>query len=221
MVADLPLVVRRLAAAGKQVILNTNGELLSRDCARALGIGVSIQVVGVSIDGGQASVHRRMRGPRADLRKCIDAATIARSCGTRLKVASVFSSVNLDGIPQLARLVDALAPDVWRIYQYTQRGVGASRSSHYELEAEGFGNALRLAKRLCPTVPIRSSTSDQMDGCFIVSHTGHVLQPKGLSYSNLGSCLHKPIDAIWHDRWTRRLETTLNKKWIGLTVRQT
>ena len=109
-----------LRAAGKRTVLNTNGSLLRRRLDD--GMPMEFDVIGLSLDGSTEAIHREMRGRRADFKAVLDAAQIiASNPRTSLKIATVVSQVNLHDIPALARLVRGIKPDIWRLYQYTER----------------------------------------------------------------------------------------------------
>jgi len=124
-----PLLVREidkyaaiLVDSGKRTVLNTNGALLQRRIDQ--GLTLPFDVVGISIDGSTSEKHREMRGAGADLAEALGSAKlIAQHSGIRLKVATVVSSVNKDDLHRIATLVSMLKADIWRLYQYSPRGV--------------------------------------------------------------------------------------------------
>ena len=113
-----PLLIRKigeyaatLRQRGKSIVLNTNGELLRRRLDQGLSLA-DFAMVGISVEGSTADVHRAMRGEKADLDEVIEAARlVAREPGVRLKLATVVSAVNRDNLPALAAIVRDLAPD--------------------------------------------------------------------------------------------------------------
>ena len=118
-----PLLIRKigeyaatLRRSGKSVVLNTNGELLRRRLDQGLSLA-DFAMVGISVEGSTAEVHRAMRGEKADLDEVIEAARlVTKEPDVRLKLATVVSAVNRDDLPALAATVRDLGPDVWRLY---------------------------------------------------------------------------------------------------------
>jgi len=114
-----PLLLRKIgeyAAAlrrcGKSTVLNTNGELLRRRLDQGLRLA-DFAVVGISVEGSTPDVHRAMRGDKAGFDEVMAAARlVAAEPGVSLKLATVVSGVNRDDLPELARTVRDLAPDV-------------------------------------------------------------------------------------------------------------
>ena len=114
-----PLLLRKigeytstLRQGGKSTVLNTNGELLRRRLDQGLRLA-DFAVVGISVEGSTPEVHREMRRDKADFCKVMDAARlVAKEPGVSLKLATVVSRVNRDDLPELARTVRDLAPDV-------------------------------------------------------------------------------------------------------------
>ena len=87
-------------------------------------------MAGISIDGSTPAMHRAMRGRNADLDEVIEAARlVTKEPGVSLKLATVVSGVNRDDLPALATTVRDLAPDIWRLYQYSSRAIRTSASS--------------------------------------------------------------------------------------------
>jgi len=217
-----PLLIRRigeyaatLRRCGKSVVLNTNGELLRRRLDQGLSLA-DFSMAGISIEGSTAEVHRAMRGEKADFHEVIEAARlIAREPGIRLKLATVVSAVNRDDLPTLAVTVRDLAPDVWRLYQYSSRGdQNVGRERHW-LPDDEFG---RLASRAAAlAVPVRTapSTEAETEGCLIVDPSGNVLEPVGATYVRRGNCLEEPLDRIWADSPARSAIIN-NKRWLSV-----
>jgi MoaA/NifB/PqqE/SkfB family radical SAM enzyme len=124
-----PLLVRKigdyaamLARRGKSTVLNTNGQLLRKRLDQGFRLA-DFTMVGVSIEGSTPAVHRAMRGQHADLDEVIEAARLVnKEPGVSLKLATVVSHINRHDLPSLAETVRDLAPDIWRLYQYSSRG---------------------------------------------------------------------------------------------------
>ena len=124
-----PLLIRKidqyaatLAQCGKSTVLNTNGQLLRTRFDQGLGLA-DFAMVGISIEGSTPAIHRAMRGKNADFDKVIDAARlVTKESHVRLKLATVVSAINRDDLPALATTIRDLAPDIWRLYQYSVRG---------------------------------------------------------------------------------------------------
>ncbi len=215
-----PLLVRKvdeyagiLRSAGKRTVLNTNGAFL----ARRLGQGFSLQhfdVVGLSIDGSTADVHRAMRGPKASLDDVLGAARlVAQQPAIRLKIGTVLSGVNQHDVRGLAELVRGLRPRVWRLYQYSQRGWQNTGQQRHRLTEEDFHQLADLATELASPVPVARSTETQTAGCLIIDPAGTVLLPTGAGYDECGNCLKEPLDDIWA-RIPGPATITANKRWL-------
>lgn len=217
-----PLLVRKvdeyagiLRSAGKRTVLNTNGALL----ARRLELGFSLphfDVVGLSIDGSTTETHQAMRGPKASLDDALSAARLVTQAGIKLKIGTVISRVNQHDLPDLARLVAALRPDVWRLYQYTQRGEQNTGQQRHRLSDGEFHRLADLAGRLAAPVRVAHSSQTQTAGCLIVDPAGTVLRPTDHGYEEFGNCLTEPLDKIWAARIPERSLIKANKKWLTL-----
>ena len=210
----------RLAQQGKSTVLNTNGLLLRQ----RLGDGrpdwklrlADFTMVGISIDGSTPEIHETMRGPAADLKEVFAAATlVAGEPGVGLKIGTVVSSVNKEDLPALARRVQDLGPDIWRLYQYSSR----SDQNHnhgqerHRLADDDFRRLAQQAADLVAPVPTAPSTEAQTEGCLIVDPSGNVLHPTGTGYDEHGNCLKKPLDGIWAEL-PARSTIKENKRWL-------
>jgi MoaA/NifB/PqqE/SkfB family radical SAM enzyme len=199
-----PLLIRRidqyaatLAQRGKSTVLNTNGQLLRRRLDQGFGLG-SFAMVGISIEGSTPGVHRAMRGEKADLDEVIEAARrVSKEPGVSLKLATVVSGVNQENLPALARTVRDLAPDIWRLYQYSSRGDQNVGQQRHWLPEDEFRRLAQTVTELAAPVPTAPSTEAETEGCLIVDPSGNVLQPAGAEYVRRGNCLEEPLDDIW------------------------
>ena len=217
-----PLLIRRvgqyaatLRRSGKSIVLNTNGQLLRRRVDQGLRL-TDFNVVGISIDGPTAEIHRAMRGNNADLDEAFKAARMVRyTSGVKLKFATVVSAVNRDGLPAMARIIHRLRPDVWRLYQYSSRGDQNFGQQRHWLSDDDFQLLVKEATNLAAPVLTAPSTEAETEGCLIVDPSGNVLQPAGISYLRLGNCLEEPLDQIWA-KAAMQSKVIDNKLWLSV-----
>jgi MoaA/NifB/PqqE/SkfB family radical SAM enzyme len=218
-----PLLVRKideyaaaLALRGKSTVLNTNGELLRKRLDQGFRLA-GFTMVGISIEGSTPEVHRAMRGRNADFHEVIEAARlVTKEPGVRLKLATVVSRVNRDDLPSLARTVRDLAPDIWRLYQYSRRGEQNYGQQRHWLPDDEFRQLVKTVTDLAALeVPTAPSSEAETEGCLIVDPAGNVLQPVGDRYLRLGNCLEEPLDRIWAEIPARSTIIN-NKRWLSV-----
>jgi MoaA/NifB/PqqE/SkfB family radical SAM enzyme len=217
-----PLLVRKigeyaavLGRSGKSAVLNTNGELLRKRLDQGFRLADFV-LVGISLEGSTREVHRAMRGEKADFDEVIEAARlVTKEPGVGLKLATVVSGVNRDNLPALARTVRDLAPDIWRLYQYSRRGDQNTGQRRHWLEDDEFGRLAEEAAELAAPVPTAPSTEAETEGCLIVDPAGNVLQPVGDRYLRRGNCLEEPLDQIWAEIPARSTIIN-NKRWLSV-----
>ena len=140
---------------------------------------------------------------------------VAKEPGVRLKLATVVSRVNQENLPDLARTVRDLAPDVWRLYQYSSRGEQNFGQQRHALTDHEFRRLVWEAANLAAPVPTAPSTEAETEGCLIVDPAGNALQPAGADYLCRGNCLEEPLDHIWAELPTR-LTIINNKRWLSV-----
>ena len=216
-----PLLVRKvdeyagiLRSAGKRTVLNTNGELLARRHEQGFQLR-NFDLVGLSIEGSTAETHRAMRGPKASLADTLSAAQLVTEAGIQLKIGTVVSAVNAGDLPDLAKRVQELRPTVWRLYQYSQRGVQNTGQHRHRLADREFHRLAEDAAGQAAPVPVASSTEAQTAGCLIVDPFGTVLRPTDDGYAECGNCLNEPLDDIW-TRIPGRSVISANKRWLSV-----
>jgi MoaA/NifB/PqqE/SkfB family radical SAM enzyme len=178
-------------------------------------------MVGLSIDGSTQGIHHAMRGGNADLDGVRAAARLVfEEPGVRLKIATVVSSVNREDLPQLAEAVRDLAPNIWRLYQYSSRGgvdeggINKGQQRHRLSDAE-FWRLAEQAKVLARPVLTAPSSEAETEGCLIVDPAGNVLQPTSAGYARHGNCLEESLDRIWANI-PARSAIIKNKRWLSV-----
>jgi MoaA/NifB/PqqE/SkfB family radical SAM enzyme len=217
-----PLLLRKIgeyAAAlrqrGKSTVLNTNGELLRRCVDQGLRLA-DFALVGISVEGSTAEVHREMRGAKADFDEVMAAVRlVAREPGVSLKLGTVVSRVNRDDLPALARTVRDLAPDIWRLYQYSARGDQNTGRQRHSLPDDEFRRLADELANIADPVPTAPSAEAETEGCLIVDPAGNGLQPVGAGYARRGNCLTDPLDHIWAEIPARSTIIS-NKRWLSV-----
>lgn len=214
LVRDIGRYAARLADSGMRTVLNTNGSLLRKRLDQ--GLDLAFAAIGLSIDGSTEAVHGAMRGTKADLGEVLRAAQIVTDLpGVSLKLATVVSAVNRDDLPSLAALVGRMKPDIWRLYQYSARGVQNHGQQRHTLSEDEFRGLAEQAAHLAAPVPTAPSSENQTAGCLIIDPAGTVLQPASVGYINHGNCLKEPIDAIWA-RIPSAVTIIENKRWLSV-----
>jgi MoaA/NifB/PqqE/SkfB family radical SAM enzyme len=216
-----PLIVRKvdeyagiLRCAGKRTVLNTNGELLARRHGQGFQLR-NFDLVGLSIEGSTAETHQAMRGAKASLADTLRAARLVTEAGVQLKIGTVVSAVNAGDLPDLAKGVQELGPAVWRLYQYSQRGVQNLGQHRHRISDQEFHRVAEEAAMLAAPVPVASSAEAQTAGCLIVDPSGTVLRPTDQGYAECGNCLNEPLDDIWA-RIPGRSVISANKRWLSV-----
>ena len=217
-----PLLLRKigqyaasLRQCGKSAVLNTNGELLRRRLDKGLRL-TDFALVGISLEGSTSEVHRAMRGQKADFGAVIEATRlVSREPAVSLKLATVVSRVNRENLPELARTVRDLAPDVWRLYQYSSRGDQNTGQQRHSLPDGEFRRLAQEAAAFAAPVPTAPSTEAETEGCLIVDPSGNVLEPVGARYVRRGNCLEEPLDQIWAQSPARSAVIN-NKRWLSV-----
>jgi MoaA/NifB/PqqE/SkfB family radical SAM enzyme len=212
-------------AAGKRVVLNTNGELLERAISKYLEPGEELpfDVVGVSVDGPTELMHAAMRdsGRRANLYKTFAGIReVKKHPDTLLKIASVVSDVSINWLREMIEFADnELQADVLRLYHYNPHGdYNTGQAMHGISKARFDKQVAEYLPYARPQLPVHVSDNESQ-ACLIVDPNGNVSISTKSGYDRLGNCLSEPIANIWErqSQSTRGL-VKRNKKWIGSTL---
>lgn len=209
---DLGDVLEALADGHKQIILNTNGELLTLRALHDPRVLDLPAVFGVSIDGPDQVIHGQMRGMNADFGATLSAVRTLKRMGKTVKVGTVVTRSNISSLGRLGRLVAALSPAVWRIYQYAPRSWQGNYGRYVVPDAD-FSMAVQEASKACGAVPLRSSSGRDTEGCFIIDNRGRYLLPESRNYVVVGSAVHDGIDEVFNLRWQDKEKLVRNKDW--------
>jgi MoaA/NifB/PqqE/SkfB family radical SAM enzyme len=217
-----PLLVRKideyaamLRQCGKSTVLNTNGQLLRKRLDQGFRL-LDFTLVGISVEGSTPEIHRAMRGEKADLDEAMEAARlVTKERNVGLKLATVVSGVNRENLPALATTVRDLAPDIWRLYQYSSRGDQNFGQQRHWLADDEFQRLVKKAADLATPVPTAPSTEADTEGCLIVDPSGNVLQPVGARYVRRGNCLEESLDRIW-TKIPAQSTIISNKRWLSV-----
>lgn len=217
-IKELPEIVRRLALSGKQVIINTNGELLTSPMIAALQLGEFVQIIGISLDGHTHAQHAAMRGKSASFEKSVSAARLVASMrSATLKIGTVVSRVNASDVAQMAALVDELGASIWRLYQFAPRNGNEHAEARHSVSTSDFFEYVDRASRLARQATVSSSSVDQSRGCFILSHEGSIVEPTTRGHNVVGHVLQGPIDWLWNVPSDRQAHVSINKRWLSLS----
>ncbi|GAB4045706.1 hypothetical protein GCM10028810_20320 [Spirosoma litoris] len=210
-------VVYRLHVEGnKNIILNTNGELLNREKILSLNIGSYIKTVGISIDGYDSESHSNMRGIKSNLSKILFNINLLKDIpNIRLKIATVVSKKNIDDLLKIGELVQKINPNVWRVYEFSARGQANKYEILHSISSISFELKVAELKKNFPLLNIQSSNNDQTAGCFIIDNKGVIVQPKGAKYTKIGSCLDNDIDEVWNKNLSFKTAVYKNKTWLN------
>lgn len=214
LVKRLPEYARRQCESGKRTVLNTNGELLLRRFSSVADL--PFDIVGISLDGPDAALHRTMRGANANFVRTLAAVRwlAANDDLVKLKIATVVSNINIGHMPRLSRLVREIGPALWRLYQYSHWGPQNIGAYRHMVADDAFDIAVRHAKAAVKPVPIYSSTTSTTGGCLIIDPYGNVVRQEGAGYTPIGNCLEESLSEIWQRSPTRDTVST-NKRWLS------
>jgi radical SAM protein with 4Fe4S-binding SPASM domain len=140
---DWPQVAERLRSGGVQIVIFTNGTLLTPGELTTLH-ALEPRTIGVSLDGGSAAVHDGVRGVRGAFDRTWAAMELLQRTGLRVAVITTLTRRNLYELPAIARLL--AGRDIR--WQVQVAGVGGERLARHDLlrPLEFYFAALAIAR---------------------------------------------------------------------------
>lgn len=203
--------ILKLFSKQKNIILNTNGELLSKSHY----VYDYIHTIGISLDGYDSLTYRQMRGEISSFENCKNEIEYAKHQDVKLKIGTVLTKINYTYIFDIANLVKEISPDVWRIYQFSPRGKANANAKKYNLPSQIFEEIVNCILVEYPSINISASSEVGTEGCFIIDECGFYIKPQGNEYLRCVSCLTEKIDVIWKRERGLSSNVVKNKVWIG------
>ncbi|MDU0362489.1 radical SAM protein [Rhizobium sp. 25PS6] len=147
---------RDLAASAKMaglfVHLDTNGIGLRRSASVKDALRSYVDLLGLPIDGPDASIHGLVRGQPRHFDIVIDRMSWLGELGLDIKINTVVTKVNASTLLQTAELVRSLAPTIWSVYEYWPLSFGGTNREQWDDPAGSLTFALaRLPRELGKT----------------------------------------------------------------------
>ena len=145
--ADLPELVGHARAQGMNVAVSpaVSDRLDAETLSTLKSLGVA--AVSVSLDGGTAGTHERIRGVPGHFGRSLEAIEAGVRSGLRLQVNSTVMSGNLTELPRLFRTLYSLGVRTWEVFFLIRTGRGADLEEVTPTEAEEVSHFLYDASR--------------------------------------------------------------------------
>jgi len=125
---DILTLIQYARACQLDVGLSTNGTLITPEVARQLA-DLGLNGVQVSIDSSRAEVHDQFRGVPGSWRKATYAARLLAGMGCKVIVATVITRLNIDDLPEMARLSAELGASEFRTVRFIPVGRGGAAAN--------------------------------------------------------------------------------------------
>ncbi len=144
---DLPELVGHARAQGMNVAVSpaVSERLDAATLAKLRGLGVA--AISVSLDGGTAATHERIRGVPGHFDRSLDAIESGVRSGLRVQVNSTVMSGNLTELPRLFHTLYSRGVRTWEVFFLIRTGRGAELSEVTSTEAEEVSHFLYDASR--------------------------------------------------------------------------
>jgi radical SAM protein with 4Fe4S-binding SPASM domain len=119
---DFRLIAQRVRNLGMTLQVATNGTLVTPEIACWLkDIGAEVQV---SLDGSTPEIHGYMRPGREAYARAVEGIRVLVAAGHDITIGTVLSTVNLEDIPSIVALAEALGVARFRIIPFVPKGRG-------------------------------------------------------------------------------------------------
>ncbi len=197
---DIVEILEHAKSLGLFVYVSTDGVRLLKLHDRLDRV---VDWVGIPLDGSTPEMNVRMsRIPTTHL---ITTGILRhfhdRPPSHRVKVGTVVSRINIDDLPAIGRILfdspGLRPPDVWRLYEFAPRGVGARNAARHVPGTEEFHAAIRgLADRFGADRVSGLSNDDHDDSYFFVEPDLRLVTASGPIFRHLGDAGQLGVDEL-------------------------
>ncbi len=115
-----------------------------------------VTTVSISLDGGSAETHERVRGVEGHFQATLEALRLVRSCGLKLQVNTLVMRENAHELADVARVVKEHGASIWELFFLVRVGRGRDLAElappanedvcHFLFEASSYGFAVRTVE---------------------------------------------------------------------------
>lgn len=188
--ADAAQVFERAYRRGLKVGLHTNGFVFER-LRRVLPL---LDWLALPIDGVSPAVQRAMRTSPLQLEYTKRAVRLVRAegrpGGTRIKIGTVVSRLNVHELDLIADEVERIAPDSWKLHEVRPRGAAVENLAMLELARSTMAKATNSVRSKYPGLPMLRSYGEQSRNAYvIINPDSEALVPQLRSYTSAGRLL--------------------------------
>lgn len=135
-------IAERAKNCGIYVHVDTHAKSLRETSKNRLMLINSVDLVGLPLDGGSASIHDAMRGAPGHFNLIVDRVRWLREIGVKFKINTIVSRANIESLPEMARVIAEMCPARWSIYQYMPLGPAAIVSEKHCIDVDEFDRAV-------------------------------------------------------------------------------
>jgi MoaA/NifB/PqqE/SkfB family radical SAM enzyme len=198
---------------------------------RSLGIRISLQTnaffldrlhavlpyldwLALPIDGVHPSTQATLRTSINQLdqtKAAIELLRSSRDVNAQLKIGTVVTPQNLSELPEIAKQVEILQPDIWKWYQVRPRGAGRSHFETLSLSRTDIEAAWFAVKAQYPRLKIFISFIEQsINAYLIVNPDSEALVPQVDTYFSAGYLIKRGVtppqfdDSVWNSFLAQR-----------------
>jgi MoaA/NifB/PqqE/SkfB family radical SAM enzyme len=159
------------------VHVDTHGKSLRESDANLHLIDITVDLLGLPLDGSTPAIHDRMRGALGHFNLVCRRLHWLSPLHARLKLNTVISAENVSNVLALAHLVASYAPARWSIYQYWPLGPAARVGSKHSLSDADFARCTESVHGVfseSSTMLEINSRESRRDTYPIIHHDGEV-----------------------------------------------
>lgn len=148
--SDMPELIEHAADTGLQVIVDTNGLILSRRKGLLQRVAPHIQQLGLSLDGSSPVTHDTFRDTHRSFEAVMDLIERSEGYGYKLKINTIVTAENAIDIP---RMVEVLSPhadqiDRWSLDQFIPANRGELNQTRYLIDDKEYESVVEQVKIL-------------------------------------------------------------------------
>lgn len=140
--AFLPALIESAKKSGMFVHVDTNGIGLQCTRSTALLLKYGIDLLALPLDGPRAEVHNPMRSAKSHFQLVLNRLAWLAPFMHKVKINTFVSILNANEIPEMAALIENIAPSRWSLYQYWPLSLGKQAVTQHFISNEQFSTTV-------------------------------------------------------------------------------
>lgn len=202
--------------SGLITAIDTNGIMLKQRLEELVNY---LDWITLPIDGSKDSVQGEMTREINHFNNTITLIEVLKKLHFSIKINTVISKKNIDDLPNIAKLINCLKIDRWKIFQFIPfRGYSIENAKQFHISDEQFNFAIdNLFNKLefKPNCQVTIADRNYLQGnYFIILCDGRVRTTINNADVIAGNLLEQSVSELWESGLFNCKKHYLNRQWL-------